>query len=316
MSRRRVLRSSRFATPLAWLVLVLGGTLSAGCGKSDPAADGGGGDAGADHAAVEVGPVHSSCPTTLAGPALVRVAWSEGVAFCIDSTEVTNAQYQAFLTGAAANPPVQADQCQWNTSLAPETTTPGCPAFDPVGRANFPVVCVNWCDADAYCRSVGKYLCRAGSLDGDNAGPVKNPLAAGGSQWIIACSNDGAQSYPYTGAGMPGVCVDKKYVSATPGVQPVMSAAMCQGGVAGLYDMSGNASEWQDNCVAATTTPATGADLGKTDACDAYGGAVSSDYADTSCTAATSATDTLAHFTRSQVAPDNGFRCCADAQFL
>ena len=77
---------------------------------------------------------------------------------------------------------------------------------------------MNWCDADAYCRSVGKYLCRAGSLDGNPAGPVKNPLAAGGSQWVIACSSDGAQSYPYGTTGSPGVCVDKKYVSPTPGV--------------------------------------------------------------------------------------------------
>jgi sulfatase modifying factor 1 len=298
----------------AWLVLVLGGALSAGCGKSDSSPDGGA-DAGADHNVVEVGPVHSSCPTTLAGPSLVRVGWSEGVAFCIDSTEVTNAQYQAFLTAAATTPPTQSDVCQWNTSLAPETTTAGCPTFDPVGRANFPVVCVNWCDADAYCRSVGKYLCRAGSLDGNNAGPVKNPLATGGSQWVIACSNDGAQGYPYGTMGLPGVCVDKKYVSSTPGVQPVMSATMCQVGTTGIYDMSGNASEWQDDCVATTATATPGA-VGKTDECDAYGGAVSSDYSDTSCTAAAAVSDTLAHFTRAQVAPDNGFRCCADAQFL
>jgi formylglycine-generating enzyme required for sulfatase activity len=95
-----------------------------------------------------------------------------------------------------------------------------------------------------------------------------------------------------------------------------MSATMCQVGTTGIYDMSGNASEWQDDCVAATGTATTPGELGKTDECDAYGGAVSSDYADTSCTAAAAVSDTLAHFTRAQVAPDNGFRCCADAQFL
>lgn len=316
--RRRALRPFRvLASPLAgaWLAASVALPGAAGCGKSDAASDGGA-DGGADHGSFEVGPVHSSCPTTLPGPALVRVAWSAGVAFCIDSTEVTNAQYQAFLTAAATKPPAQADRCQWNTSLAPQTTTPGCPAFDPVGRADYPVVCVDWCDADAYCRSVGKYLCRAGSLDGNDAGPVTNPLASGGSQWVLACSADGTQSYPYGNTGMPGVCVDKKYVSTVPGVQPVKSAAGCQGGVAGIFDMSGNASEWQDDCVPATAAPETPADLGMTDECDAYGGAVSSDYSDTSCTAAASSTDTLAHFTRAQVAADNGFRCCADAQFL
>jgi len=303
------------STARAGLVLVLGGGLGAGCGKSD-GSGAGGTDGGGDHTAVEVGPIHSSCPTTLPGPALVRVAWNAGVAFCIDSTEVTNAQYQAFLTASAAKAPTQADRCAWNASFAPDTATAGCPAFDPVGRASYPVVCVDWCDADAYCRSVGKYLCRAGSLDGNNAGPVKNPLVSGGSQWVIACSSDGTQTYPYGSTGMPGLCVDKKFVSTIAGVQPVMSAATCQVGTSGIYDMSGNASEWQDDCVAATSTSGVAADLGKTDECDAYGGAVSSDYSDTSCTAAASATDTLAHFTRAQVAPDNGFRCCADAEFL
>jgi formylglycine-generating enzyme required for sulfatase activity len=296
-------------------MLVMTGALVVGCGGSSGSSDGGK-DAGSDRAVVELGPIHSVCPTALPGPALVRVGWNEGVAFCIDSTEVTNEQYQAFLTAAATKPPTQGERCQWNSSFAPDQATPGCPAFDPVGRANFPVVCVDWCDADAYCRASGKYLCRAGSRDGNNAGPVTNPLVTGGSQWVIACSSDGAQDYPYGKTGMPGVCVDKKYVSNIPGVQQVMSATACQVGATGIYDMSGNASEWQDDCVAAATTPATPADLGKTDECDAYGGAVSSEYSDTSCTAAASTTDTLAHFTRSQVAGDNGFRCCADAQFL
>jgi len=291
---------------------VVGGALAAGCGgKTDATGTDAGAGGASGHGGAGGGTVHAPCPTDM-----VRVGWSAGVAFCIDSTEVTNAQYQAFLTAAATKPPTQNTSCQWNTSLAPQTTTAGCPTFDPAGRASFPVVCVNWCDADAYCRSVDKYLCRAGSLDGNNAGPVTMPLASGGSQWIIACTNDGKLTYPYGTMGMPGVCVDKKFVSTTAGVQPVMSATGCEGGVAGLYDMSGNASEWQDDCVASATTPAVATDLGKNDECDTYGGAASSDYTDTSCAAATSTTDTAAHFTRSQVAADNGFRCCADATFF
>ncbi|HEY4185576.1 MAG TPA: SUMF1/EgtB/PvdO family nonheme iron enzyme [Polyangia bacterium] len=264
-----------------------------------------------DHTVVDTGPVHSSCPTDLKGPALVRVPWNDGVAFCVDSTEVTNAQYQDFLTAAAAAPPTQSARCAWNSSFAPQTTAPGCTTFDPTGHGSYPVGCVDWCDADAYCRSVGKYLCRAGSLDGSNPGPVTNPTSPDGSQWIIACTNDGKLTYPYGTEGMQGLCVDKKFVSTIAGVQPVMSAPQCVGGVAGVYDMSGNVSEWQDNCV----TAATSAD-GQGDECDTYGGAQSSDYSDTSCAAATSATDTSAHFSRAQIAADNGFRCCADAAFF
>jgi sulfatase modifying factor 1 len=303
-----------YQTSLLGAALACGATLMSGvflpaCGSKTSPADANADAGSEDRDLPDLGPVHSSCPTDLAGPALVRVGWNGGVAFCIDSTEVTNANYQAFL--AAASPPTQATRCQWNASFAPQTTGPGCPTFDPVGRANYPVVCVNWCDADAYCRSVGKYLCRAGSLDGNNPGPVTNPIASDGSQWVIACTNDGKLTYPYGSQGVPGMCVDKKFLAQTAGVQPVMSAPACVGGVAGVYDMSGNVSEWQDDCVEAATS-----EDGKDDECDTYGGAQSSDYADTSCAAAASTTDTIAHFTRAQIASDNGVRCCADAVFF
>jgi formylglycine-generating enzyme len=257
----------------------------------------------------EVGGIHGSCPTTLAGPVMARVSWNGGPAYCIDSTEVTNAQYQAFLTTVA--PPAPNLRCAWNTSLAPAATGAGCTAFDPVGRPDLPVVCVDWCDADAYCRGVGKYLCGVADPDGVHGGRVTNPTSkTEGSQWIVACSNDGTLTYPYGNEGTSGRCADKKFPSTTPGVQPVKSAATCEGGVPGLFDMAGNASEWQNNCVEAAAS----AD-GQDDACDTYGGARSSEYPDTSCLAATSPTDTTAHFKRAQVAPDNGFRCCVNAVF-
>ena len=96
--------------------------------------------------------IHSSCPTTLPGPAMTRVGWHGGVAFCIDDTEVTNSQYQAFLTVAAAMPQAPTPRCAWNTELTPAATGSGCAAFDPAGRPDHPVVCVDWCDAEAYCR--------------------------------------------------------------------------------------------------------------------------------------------------------------------
>jgi len=257
----------------------------------------------------EVGGIHGTCDPTLQGPVMARVSWGGGPAYCIDSTEVTNAQYQAFL--AAAAPPAPSARCAWNTSLVPSSTGAGCAAFDPIGHPDLPVVCVDWCDADAYCRWAGKYLCGVADPDGVHGGRVTNPTSkTAGSQWIVACSNDGALTYPYGNEGAAGRCADKKFPSTTPGVQPVKSATMCEGGVPGLFDMAGNASEWQNDCVDAAAS----AD-GQDDECDAYGGARSSDYADTSCLAATSPSDTTAHFKRAQVAPDNGFRCCANAIF-
>lgn len=293
-------------------------TLLSGCGsKSTPTTDASVESPGDD--AGDTGPVHSHCPTTLPGPALVRVGWSEGVAFCIDGTEVTNTDYAAFLAATSALSAAdllatQAPSCQWNASVAPATSTTGCTAAisDGTTRGDYPVVCVNWCDADAYCRWAGKYLCPKGSNDGNNAGPVTDLTAKDGSEWVIACSNDDTLIYPYGNDPMAGLCVDKKFPTDTPGVQPVMTATGCVGGVPGIYDMAGNASEWQDDCVAAAAATANG----MTDECDTYGGSASSDYPDTSCRAAAATTDTAAHFTRAQVAPDNGFRCCADAVFF
>lgn len=74
--------------------------------------------------------------------------------FCIDSTEVTNAQYGAFLDDAfafdAGPPPAVCANVP--------THLPGC-AYDPVGRANRPVRCVSWCDAWTFCKWSGKRLC-------------------------------------------------------------------------------------------------------------------------------------------------------------
>ena len=77
---------------------------------------------------------------------------------------------------------------------------------------------------------------------------------------------------------------------------------MCEGGVPGLFDMSGNAWEWQDDCVQKTGQ-------GGEDACSPIGGSFSSEVASASCT------DTTPFF-RKQVAGDTGFRCCVDADFF
>ena len=83
---------------------VLGLLAQAGCG--------GGGASPTDAAvidpdgdspdATETGPTVSHCPTTLTGPSLVKIRWDEGIAFCIDSTEVTNADYATFLAAAVS----------------------------------------------------------------------------------------------------------------------------------------------------------------------------------------------------------------------
>ncbi|MES1171922.1 MAG: SUMF1/EgtB/PvdO family nonheme iron enzyme [Bacteroidota bacterium] len=284
---------------LAFTAVGCGGGTDAPAGMdadTTPEPDGGAPDAD------EGGVTLSHCPGSadgVHGPDLTRVRWSDGIAFCIDATEVTNAQYSEFL---AAKPAAgtQSARCTWNQSFTPATKStngPACPPFDAAARKDHPVVCVDWCDADAYCRWAGKRLCQT-----PGGGTVKNWTGKNASEWVIACTADAARNYPYGTAPEMGRCVDRAYPSTTPGLQPVKAAAMCEGGVPGLFDASGNAWEWQDDCAEQSTD-------GRGDACSPLGGSFSSETPNAACISG-------APFFREQVAGDTGFRCCADALFF
>ncbi len=279
----------------------------AGCGgggatpaDADPTAEP---DGGSD--ANEVGPLLRRCPTDLPGPTMVRIPRSDKIAFCVDGTEVTNAQYATFL---AANPATggQSERCRWNTTFTPGAGAPkkqygpACPMFDPAARPDYPVVCVGWCDAEAYCRWAGKRLCQSPQDDG--GGPVVDWTLPGKSEWVIACAGDDQipTRFPYNGAAVAGRCVDKQYLAPMPGVRPVKEATMCVGSAENLFDMSGNAAEWNDNCAPLATSTD-----GQGDTCTPMGGSSSTEVSLSSCVDGTP-------FLRNQVAGDTGFRCCAN----
>lgn len=204
-----------------------GGTGSAGVGGAT------GGAAGADAGA--------ACPSGLPGPELVLVPTLTGGHYCIDSTEVTQLHYQLFLE---ANPNVSAQSasCSANTTFVPESVPPGkCydvnGPFNPYQLPNRPVVCVDWCDAVAYCKWAGKRLC--GKIGGGSADGAKL-TDANESQWFNACSKGGTQAYPYG---------DTWVVSACPWVSDsVKKSPQCEGGFPGIFDMAGNVAEWEDGC--------------------------------------------------------------------
>jgi formylglycine-generating enzyme len=212
--------------------------------------------------------------------------------FTIDATEVTRSQYQAWLsTGPSAGS--QSASCAWNTSFTPTCEWP--PAAD---EGNFPVQCVDWCDAYAYCAGVGKRLC--GQIGG---GPVGYAVAdTTASQWVAACSADGVNDYPYGNSYEPKTCngQDNK-----PGGAPFPCATLkeagamagCQSseaGYAGVFDLSGNLYEWLDSCTAQT---------GDQDLCHSAGGSTCRTTPYLDCT-------TLVHDLRSMKNTSLGFRCC------
>ncbi|MGE0791879.1 MAG: SUMF1/EgtB/PvdO family nonheme iron enzyme [Sandaracinaceae bacterium] len=156
-----------------------------------------------------------SCPTG-PGPAMLHRS-APGGDFCIDSTEVTNEQYAAFL---AAGP---VDSSSWPTPCTDwsDMTPRGWPP--PPGRTQQPVVDTAYCQAWAYCDWAGKRLCgRIGGGVNTTSGAEESPTT---SEWAWACT-----------AG------DTEDPRCDDSVRDVMSDPCCS--LDGLYDLAGNADEW------------------------------------------------------------------------
>lgn len=188
----------------------------------------------------------NGCPGT-GGPTMVRLPQG----YCIDSTEVTREQYAKWLNSTTAETinAQEVTSCGWNTSFVPPEN---CMSDEGVCQGpcgNHPQVCVDWCDAHAYCKGVGKRLC--GKVRG---GPVDwgDVVGAGTNQWYGACSSGGVNTYPYGDLYDENACNGDGYqtpnhVATTVAVGTLLG---CQAPVpyAGVFDLSGNVWEWEDSC--------------------------------------------------------------------
>ena len=155
----------------------------------------------------------SGCPGT-GGPTMVRLP--EG--YCIDSTEVTRGQYQAWLD---MNPPTagQISDCTWNTTFFPDATCMTSP-FSTVraafmrGPARRTTRRCAWTGATPTrtAKRSGKRLC--GKIGGGSNG-VDDNLNAALDQWYNACVSDGASNiYPYGNTYQPDYCNGADYARA------------------------------------------------------------------------------------------------------
>jgi formylglycine-generating enzyme required for sulfatase activity len=214
------------------------------------------------------------CGKALKGPFMVRVPLPDGGSFCIDSTEVSNTQYWAFISAAvpfSQQPPI----CAWNDSYSQ--------GYGLLPADNLPAVLMDWCDARAYCAWAGKRLC---------PGTFAMPESEGGSAWMHVCTAASTHDYPYGSAYMSGGCNGK---DAGVGEAVAAGASGVCTTTSGVLDLSGNVWEWEDAC--------------ESDAPDARcrvrGGSFRSDQNNLAC-AASFADARLTTF------DDFGFRCCAD----
>lgn len=214
-----------------------------------------------------------------------------GGGFFIDTHEVTNTQYNQFLLelkGGTAGGNNERSECKWKKNH--ERVTTSCTP-SPIGDA--PATCLDWCDANAYCRYYGKRLC--GKIGGGSAQQalLTSPTH---SEWMLACAGVSSDAYPYADAGGLGTCTTQ---SSDMALTPVGSKAGCVGHVPGLFDMSGNALEWEDAIGAAV-------DGGpEKQSAFARGGSFKNPIASCTCSYVTPA------YARQQIYDNIGFRCCS-----
>ena len=244
-------------------------------------------------------PDAGGCGRYTRGPKMVAVPNG-----CIDSTEVTQSQYQIFLDAKGTDVSGQGPECTWNATYGAALMC----GFDSVGHANFPVNGVDWCDATAYCKWAGKRLCGhvggGGLIETNNfppsTGNMQPDLSRSDiSEWTAACSQGGVRAYPYGGALVDEACNGGEH-SGTRAIVAVGTTPGCVGGYSGLFDMAGNVHEWEDACA-----PLNGNPPGPTDGCWFRGGSYH-DLGD-SCTMAF---QTPRNYVDQDC--DIGFRCCAD----
>ncbi len=213
--------------------------------------------------------------------------------FCIDSTEVTIAQYNQFLTAGKApgslGEPMPA--CTFNKSYAPSGM-----GYDPGTPITYPVTYVNWCDAFAYCAWAGKRLC--GEM-GDGGPTTSAAFATLQNEHYYACSAGGTRMYPYGSTYSMTACNGSMNhgTGMSAAELPAGVLGTCVGGFTGLFDMVGNVEEWQNGCALSGDAGA-----GPGDMC--LHGTGSFDYGTPAC-------DFIFQDRRDYQYGDVGIRCCA-----
>jgi hypothetical protein len=256
-----------------------GGTSSTG-GATSADADAGSGCTSAHFEAIQ-----SSTGLCVAEMATIKGPPSDAGStdYRIDVTEVTEGQYDAWLATNPELPASDDETCGYVSSYAKQG-----PSYRERNWDHYPVLYVDWCDAYAYCRGVGKQLC--GAMGGgavDTAGYDDATL----SQWYRSCSSAGANIYPYRGRYQRYNCdgLDNWTGGGLATIVPVPVGTMeyCMTWDV-VYDLSGNAAEWEDSCSG--------------ELCRIRGGS----YLDSDVTCAKDSS-----LGRTTAASNVGFRCCS-----
>lgn len=101
-----------------------------------------------------------------------------------------------------------------------------------------PWVNIDWFGAHTACEAVGKRLCTGEYVHEDEA--------LVDFEWDFACRGPRVFDYPYGPGFIGGRCNDRSHAAGA--IIPTGSMPDCVGGYPGIFDMSGNVSEWTALC--------------------------------------------------------------------
>lgn len=227
----------------------------------------------------------TECP-----PGMKESRSSELYYYCIDAAEVTNEEYLAFTKRYTPETVIASTACANNPSLIPDTDCST--ALTDVPSRKLPVVCVDYCDAEAYCAMQGKRLC--GRVGGTMNDPGDNVNAAA-SEWYAACAGPQETAYPYGNAASASKCNASGYSPADMGPRDLATMSECEGGYAGIFNMSGNVAEWEWSCSSSSSNAS----------CSTRGGSFQDGPYEVKCSGSI-------NMGRHDAAATVGFRCCAN----
>ncbi|MBI5534986.1 MAG: SUMF1/EgtB/PvdO family nonheme iron enzyme [Deltaproteobacteria bacterium] len=258
--------NARRTTAIALVIGVVSGACTKGTSTEDGQPDGSAGSPGADayvydHLETEA-QLPVDCTAIKGGPTMVEVSSPNGQKYCMDRTQVTQQQYAEFLASVAQKPGSEDPRCTWNESYAPDPgsdqSPESCfidPSFDhepwysPDKTPNRAVVCVDWCDAFAFCQWAGKRLC--GKMGGGTlpSAAETNPNV---SEWYNVCSNGGKTIYPYGDTYDPTACWQKADAGEQVDVDSLPGCHGTAAPFADVYGVGGPLAQWQDACGSST----------------------------------------------------------------
>ncbi len=220
--------------------------------------------------------------------------------YSIDVTEVTRDQYEGWVTTEPALPASTDASCGWKStgSYAADSNCMTLSYVCQSGCGHQPVVCVDWCDAYAYCSGIGKRLC--GAIGEGSVNFSVGYTDASLSQWYRACSSGGTNTYPYGNTYDGSICDGYDYsgdninTCTTVTVGSLGNCVTLAAGYAGVYDLSGNVWEWEDSCDS----------TGQSANCRLRGGSFGNNGVSVTCGGDESSVRYNAH-------DSMGFRCCS-----